>query len=689
MAGYQKPGILITEVESPNTTIVVDRPTVVSIVGKARGNEVRTEVLRLVDNDEVTLAGVNAVTSPASSFVVRDINRLNTEYVQGSSSDYTLYQDAEGVTTIKRTIYTTISSTEKVVAVLKTVGGSGAAVESHNVAFDYNNSTAVVSVSNGGTVDLADDVMASIQKAGKYALTTDYTVNSSNGRITRANSSYGPNDGDCHIMSGQKVYVSYTTNDGANIYTDEQVTLTGTSASALAGEGDTNGVDISSIVVRNKTGLGSSATAVDIFVSGTNGNSGVDFEFDLDTGSSLNAAEAFTMARNTDSPGVLMEETVVDNRVDVRVEYQYIPTEYYSPTLFASYQELEAKYGPAFDSNGDVATPLSAAAYMCFGAGSNEIIAQPLFSKNNNGTRVAGDETNSSDWATTLEALRGQTAINVLVPAVGQNASIDDDALYAIFMKFSEHIEYMQQDNEYIVAIFGEDSTTTSVSNSRASMATLQQHAQQLGQRTYPERTVLVSPASFTVPNPKTGQAKQMGGQYVAAKIAGMLGRYPVQSSMTRKSVPGVSDASPYRNSTEKDQDAGYGLMVVENNNGIVRVRHAITTAVGDANKRELNAMRSKFFMIETVKNTLDTNVLGKIIADNRAPFIVSSMVSGSLEYLRNTGAIAGYSNVSATPNSTSPTSMVVRFTYSLPYAINNIEVALSLDSTTGTISAL
>jgi hypothetical protein len=688
MAGYQKPGISITEVESPNTTIVIDRPTVISIVGKARGNEVRTEVLRLVDNDAVTLAGVNAVTSPATSFVVRDINRLGTEYVQGSNSDYTLYQDAEGITTIKRTIYTTMSSTEAVVAVLKTVGGSGAAVESHNVTFDYDNSTAVVSVSNGGDIDLTDDLVTSVQKAGKYALTTDYTVNGANGRITRAASAYGPNDGDCHIISGQKVYVSYTTNNGANVYTDEQVTLTGTTASVLAGEGDTNGVVIASIVVRNKEGLGTSTVPVDVFVAGTNGNSGVDFEFSVDTGTA-SAAQAFTMLRNTDSPGVLMQDTVADNRVDVRVEYQYIPTEYYSPTLFASYQELEAKYGPAFDSNGDVVNPLSAAAYMCFGAGSNEIIAQPLFSKNTNGTRIAGDETDSDDWATTLEALRGQNAINVIVPAVGQNASIDDDTLYSIFMKFSEHIEYMQHDNEYVIAIFGEDSTSSPVGNAVASTATLQQHAQQLGQRAYPERTVLVSPASFSIPNPKTGQAKQMGGQYVAAKIAGMLGRYPVQTSMTRNPVPGVSDTSPYKNSTEKDQDAGYGLMVIENNNGVVRVRHAITTAVGDSNKRELNAMRSKFFMIETVRNTLDTNALGKILADNRAPFVISSMVIGTLEYLKNTGAIAGYSNVSATPNSTSPTSMVVRFTYSLPYAINNIEVALSLDSTTGSISAL
>lgn len=688
MAGYQTPGILITEVDSPNTTIVIDRPTVVSIVGAARGNEVRTEVFRLVDNDAVTLAGVNAVTSPASSFVVRDVNRLNTEYVQGTSQDYTLSQNSNGETTLKRTIFTTMTSTENVVAVIKTTGGTGSAIQNTNVTFNYNNSTETVSVSNGGTISTAGgggtnpgDTDVSIQRAGKYALTTDYTVNSANGRITRAASAFGPNPGECHIMSGQTVYVSYTTDSGANIYTDELVTLTGTTAAVLANEAES--VDVSSIVVRNKTGMGSSTTPVVVFTAGANGNAGVDFEFSF--APSNTAAEEFTMLRNTDSPGVLMGDTVVDNRVDVRVQYQYIPRDYYSPTLFTSYQELEAKYGPAFDANGDVLNPISAAAYMCFGAGSNEIIAQPLFTMQD-GVKTSGNDADSDDWATTLESLRGQTAINVLVPAVGQTTNIDDATMYSIFQKFCEHIEYMQQDNEYVMAIFGEDSTN---STSHASMTTLQSHAQQLGQRTYPERTVLVSPASFTIPNPKTGQLKTIGGQYIAAKLAGILGRYPVQSSMTRRPVPGVSDVNPYRNSTEKDQDASYGLCVIENNNGVVRVRHAITTDVADASKREINAMRSKFFMIESIKNTLDTTVIGRITADNRAPFVVSTIVASTLEYLRNTGAISAYSNVSATPNTTSPTAMVVRFTYSLPYAINNIEVALSLDTSTGTVNAL
>ena len=683
MAGYQKPGILVTEVDTPNTTIVLDRPTVVGIIGQARGNEVRSEVVRLTDNDSVALTGANAVTTPAESFVVRDINSLNTVYSSGSVNDYTLTTNADGITSIKRSLYTTVSSTEDAVAVVKTTGPS--AVVTSNVSFNYSNTTAVVTITNGGTIAITTGAPGpldvSIQRAGAYSITSDYTVNLSNGRITRADSAYGPNPSDCHIMSGQRVYVSYTTESGANTYTDEAVILTGTSAATLANEGEV--VDVGSIIVRNKLGMDASSATVAVFTAGTNGNTGIDFQFTFSP--SVDVATAFTMVRNTNGPTSM---GVANNRADVRVDYTYIPANYYDPTLFTSYHDVELKYGPAFDSNGLVANSLSAAAYMCFRSGSNEIIAQPLFTAPN-GVKTQGTESNVNHWVETLANLNGQTAINVLIPAVGQNDNIDDSIMQSIQLKFVDHINFMQQENEYIIAIFGEDSTSNgTVSQTKANTATLRDHAQILGNQLHPERTVLISPSAFKISNPVTGKSTLLGGQYAAAALAGMLGNNPVQASMTRKPLVGFSDVGVFKNESEKNDDASTGLLVVENKNGVVRVRHAITADVGDAVKRELNAMRSKFFMIESVKNTLDTNVIGRVLSDGRAPFIVGTQVTSVLEFLRGTGAIANYSNVNATTNPSSPTSMAVRFTYSLPFAINNIEIVLALDSNTGTITA-
>lgn len=686
MAGYQKPGISITEVETPNTTIVLDRPTVVGLVGEARGSEVRREVIRLVDNDEYALIGANVITTPASSFVVRDINRLNTVYEQGSDKDYVVTTDSNGISRIKRSLYTRMRSRESVVSVIKTTSPS--AIVSRNVTFSYANPTEVVSPENGGTISTAGGggtpgaTDISIQRAGKYRLGLDYTVNLSNGRIARADATYGPQSEDCHIMNGQTVYVSYTTDSGENEYLDEIVVLSGTTQTSLANE--SQGVDTDSIIVRNRSGLLNSVEDVFIFTDGPNGNPDVDFEFEFSPSSA--APENFVMRRNIFGPTTM---GIQNNNVDVSVDYSYIPRDYYAPTVFYSFQEVEAKYGPAFDSDGDIESPLSAAAYMCFRAGSNEIVTQALYTVDVGGMRVPGDATNTAHWTRTLESLQGQTAINVLVPAVAQDAVITDETVAAIQNTFVNHINFMRQDNEYVIAIFGEDSTRDgTVVDDRASTETLRQHARILGQQLYPEQTVLVGPSSFRIVNPITGRGDLIGGQYVAAALAGMLANRPVQSSLTRSPVPGVVDVAVFKNESEKNEDAAAGLLVIENKNGVTRVRHGITTAVGDATKRELNAMRSKFFMIESIRRSLDENIIGKIIADATAPFLVSTNVTGLLEFLKNAGALTGYSSVEAVRSRTSPTQMTVRFSYSLPYTINNIEVALSLDGTTGTISA-
>jgi len=684
MAGYQTPGILVTEVDTPNTATVLDQPTVVGIVGLARGHQEQNQIKYLLDSDPVELTGTNIKTSPASTFVVRDINRLNTVYTQGSDKDYTLTTDVNGVTSIRRSLYTTISSTESVVAVIKTTSPSG--VVTNDISFSYDNETGVVTPSNGGTISTSGDAPSgsniSIQRAGAYVVGTDYEVNLSNGRIRRAAADFGANPGDCHIMSSQTVYVSYTTTGGLNTYTDEVVVLTGQTYATLLHEVD--GIDTDSIVVCNALNLSSGTSNVAVFTAGINGNPGVDFQFSFSP--SAAAATSFTMMRNIDGPTMIGLDR---NAANVRVGYQYIDTNYYVPTLFSSYHELENKFGPAFDSHGNVISPLSAAAYMCFRSGSNQIVAQALYAADADGVRVQGTESNPNHWAVTLGALRDQGAINVLVPAVGQNSNITDDTIAAIQIKFVDHINEMSQNNEYVIAIFGEDSTNDGTSlTGKASNDTLQQHAKILSQQALSERTVLVSPSAFKISNPVTGKMSVIGGQYIAASIAGMLAGSPVQSSVTRRSIPGINDVAVYRTEAEKINDSTVGLMVVESKNGVVRVRHAITTAVNDDNKRELNAMRSKFYMIESISKTLDENIIGRVLTDARAPFIVGTSVTKVLEYLKNSGAITNYSGVTATISTTSATSMTIRFSYSLPYAINNIEVAIALDTITGTFNA-
>jgi len=704
---YQTPGISVTEVDTPNTTIILDRPTVIGLVGLAQGNEVRSEPVLLVDNDEYTLTGVNPITSPATSFVVRDINRLDTTYSPGVTSDYVLTpNNSTGNVTIKRSLYTTMTSKEEVVIVAKTTSPSGIVYcyspgGNAQTAFNLHYQSELMRPSNNGTIAVTasapGDTDISVQRTGVYSALTDYLVTGTK-KIKRANATFNPTG--CRIMDGQKVFVTYTTGNGATTYVDEEITLAGSSdgsATQLDGYADPlGGVDTSSIIVRNRAGMGSSTKSAVIFNAGPSGIEGNDFAFDwFDSNGDYNNGSAttdFTMTRNTAGPTTM---GVAFNQVNVRIDYKFIPNNYYVPTLFTSYHEVEIKYGPAFDSAGIVLNPLSAGAYMCFRSGSNEVIAQPLFTFDNSGNKISGDESNTSHWETTLYSLEPQTAINVIVPIVGQSRlnptvpTTKDELQYAIQNKFVNHINAMRNNGVQAIAVFGEDATVNgALANDQAQAVILQEHARLLGQQNLPERTVLVSPGAFKFANPVTGKQSFIGGQYVAATIAGMLANAPVQIPLTRKTVVGISDVAVYRNESEKTADSQFGLFVIESKNGSLRVRHAITTAVDNENNRELNAMRSKFFMINSIQRTLDSNVIGKLINDPRAPFIVRTQVMGSLNVLKSVGAITGYGSVSASKDPASITSMIVRFSYSLPYSVNNIDIVIALDTLTGTATA-
>jgi hypothetical protein len=688
MDGYQTPGVAVTEVNTPNTAIVIDRPTVIGLVGHAQGNQTHSESALLLDNDPFTLFGTNPVTTPSDSFSVRDTTDLSTVYENGR--DYIINPDpTTGVTTIRRRLHTTMTSKEKVVIVANATSNEVSSavylVSETQVPYtilDYQNPSEWMRTPDLSVIDITGDgdaptnVDISVQRAGKYIASSDYTFNSSNNRISRTGP-YNPVAGSCHIFDGQTVYVSYTTDNG--IYVDEAVTLKGTTGSNLLHGSEQN---LSINYVRNCAGMKSSENIVTVFTAGANGSAGVDFQFSYS--GTPSSATTLSITRNVAGP----TRMGTNNQVNVRIDYKYIPVEYYQPTLFSSFNEVEKKYGPAFDSSGRVLNSLSAGAYMCFRSGSNEIIAQALYTTNTSGMRVEGSVTDVNHWGATLEGLRGQSSINLLIPVVGQSDGLTDDKMNAVFSKVVDHINVMNSNGEYVIALLGEDSTVNNAIGTNASAETLRNHAKNLSIQDHPERTVLISPAAFKFANPVSGGSTLIGGQYVACALAGMMANAPIQAALTRKQVVSVIDVATSRTEAEKTEDSQSGLLVIENKNGVIRVRHGITTAVGDAVKRELNAMRSKFFMIETLSKTLDSNIIGRVISDARAPFIIKTQVMTVLDALKGSGVITNYGSVAVDAVISNPTAMTVRFAYSLPFSVNNIEVVIGLDTITGTITA-
>ncbi len=671
--GYTAPGVRVGEVVTPTVAPIFERPTNIAIVGEALGyEEIKNEIVFLEDNDAVTLrvAGVNA-----SSVVVKDSYDSNTTYAP--LTDYVLGVDGDFMT-IKRNVYTTIESGERVVIVLTTTGDTS---RTRAIGDDLANG---VTIEGLQTVTVyaptADDVeTVHVQRQGRFSVANDYDTSvsgTSTAKIRRKS-------GSPRILDGQKVYVSYTTNEGANLYLDEEHTLTSTTYSSNF-QNVAEGVDETSIVVRNAGDLGYANTTA--MVEFTNGATS-DFTYTFDNGAT--PTPTITVAR-------AMGPTTIgsaENRRTVKVTYQATSPDYYLPVRCVSYAEVERRYGAAINpTTGQVLSPLTFGAYFAFVNGASDVVTQALFhssdvsdsqalrtAPSNKAVDTAGYV---ADWQGSLRSLRDFPDINVIVPIVGQDASLSDTNVRTILTSLQDHIGYMAENDEHIISLNGEDSTTAG----SASMSTLQSHAQSLGTHPMASRTVLVSPGAFAFPNgnlPKGYQA--VGGQYMAAALAGQLAARPIQDALTRKGVVGFADVLDYRSKEDKNNDAQSGLLVVERRNNAVVVRHAVTTAITDVNSQELSVVRAKLYMMESIRRTLDARIIGQILADENAPTVVGATIQGVLETLVQSQAIVAYSGLQVSAISPSqPSTLKVRFNYKPSFPLNYIDVEFSVDVTTG-----
>lgn len=691
-SAYIAPSVSITQEITPQVQPVLVRPTSIAVVGETLGFLTYTETVFLDDINPVTLkqSGID----PSTLTVVSALDPSSVAFVSGQ--DYILSgADAFGNRTLSRNLYTTIP-TGTTICVVYVDGDSNVITTTGSfLGFDPTITTDATgaTVTNGVdrlstplsdlsnslnpiSIHDADDITAvTLQSFGRYTLTTDYALTLTSNTCTVARVSLGG------IISGQVVYVSYQT--GVGFINNEPVTLLGNSAVNLVHQAD--GVVNGSVVVTNSPN-GVSALLTTSPVTYTSGATG-DYLV-----STFNQTNLFVDRNLGSAQGVNTIGYATDN-IAVRVSYSATPTNYYQPTRFFNQADVEATYGAALDASGNINSPAAFGTYMAFINGATDVVVQPLFHSAdptdvNSPRTSSGPATYSSDWAPSIAALRNIQDVNVVVPCFAKtttSGTINDNTVAAIISAVMSHVNYMRlNQNQYVVGIFGEDSTIAGL----AQQATLQTHVRTyLGGSATPEDGVLVSPASFAFANPQSGTTVRIGGQFVAAAIAGMLSARPVQVPLTRKPVGGITDVLDFRSESDKNLDAQAGLMVIETKNNIVRVRHAITSAVNDVNTRELSVIRAKNFMMESLVQTLDTQIIGQIIADNNAPFTVATTVQGVLEALVASGAIVDYASLTARSLApTDPTTIEVRFVYKPAYPLNYVNVIFSIDTTTGAV---
>jgi hypothetical protein len=153
--------------------------------------------------------------------------------------------------------------------------------------------------------------------------------------------------------------------------------------------------------------------------------------------------------------------------------------------------------------------------------------------------------------------------------------------------------------------------------------------------------------------------------------------------------LSGFSGLTDFRVPSDKNQDAAAGLMVIESYQSTLRIRHSITLDIVDGVARsELSVVRSKFLMMESIQDTLDSQIIGRIIADGNSPIVVQSAITGVLTLLQQAGSLVAFSPVVAILASTNPTTISATFSYRPSFAVNYVNVNFSLDLSSSLITS-
>jgi hypothetical protein len=357
--------------------------------------------------------------------------------------------------------------------------------------------------------------------------------------------------------------------------------------------------------------------------------------------------DATANAASLPKTGIASNDTIV-------VTYTYTDDDYFEPTIFSDYSDVTDKYGSPFDANGAINSKLSFAIRLAFLNGASEVVG------------VAATADTQSALEAALAKLEGEPDVRIV--SIANGGSFAAGSLYA-------HTTKMNGQGLYRFGVAGRDGTPTLID-----AATVRSASSALNEESI--RHVNIS--SLWMTNPITGAKLAVGAQYAAAALTGMYSGRDVQIPLTRKTMAGFEGVNDIRRPSEVALDAAAGLLVIEPMGGVLRVRHDITTAVGNVNTKESSVVRAKYEMAHRVKQALDQGAVGTVLPSGRAASLVETIVSSVLEGMIVEQAINAYGDVKGRLLAGDPTTVEVRFQYTPAYPINNVNVVFTINTTSG-----
>ncbi|ASZ74696.1 tail sheath [Mycobacterium phage Phabba] len=353
----------------------------------------------------------------------------------------------------------------------------------------------------------------------------------------------------------------------------------------------------------------------------------------------------------------------IDPGDTVQLSYQYTDPDYFEVYALYDYDDVRDFYGEPFDSAGNIQSELSLAAKFAFINGASTVLTCAVDPED-------PDTVTMADYADALDKFRDEELIAIIVPATGATA---------IQALVQQHVQ-AQSNNKYERrAIVGMDGSVTPVlSSQRIANA----------QAIFDQRVALVSPSSFQYYAPELNQPVILGGQYMAAALAGLSSSMNAAMPLTRKVVRGFVGPAENQREGEKNLESSNGLMVVEKTRRQqVQVRHGVTTNPTDLLTREWSIIGQQDVMVYRIRDYLDADgLIGMPIYDSTL-IQVKASAEAALQSLLRDEIIRNYQGLKVRQIATLPDVLEIRYEWLPAYPLNYIVVRYSVAVLSGDIT--
>lgn len=348
---------------------------------------------------------------------------------------------------------------------------------------------------------------------------------------------------------------------------------------------------------------------------------------------------------------------------NVSVSYTYINDAYFQPQTFYTYNDVQDVYGKPFNDLGEIQSELTLAARFAFQNGAQRIMCVAVDAANPATPKL-------SEYEDALSKFDGEPDISVIVPATG---------MQQIQQTVLAHVNTQSQSNYERRAIVGRDGSVTPVTSQQ-----LIADAQSFSSR----RVTLVAPAAIKFYASELNKEIVIGGQFLAAALAGVAVSRNPADPLTRKSVVGFAGFVTNTHDGEKQLMAQSGVCVIEKtrtNN--IRVRHGVTTKTNTIFDREWSIVGQEDSMVFRLRAYLDADGLIGTMINDLTLINVKASADAALQSLIRDNVIRGYRELRVRQLSTTPDVIEVSFEWQAALPLNYIIVRYSINTSTGDVS--